>query len=299
MLDGFYQSVICFYMTYLLYAPANSVTAHGRDLNDRTRMGVFVACSAVVASNTYVLLNTYRWDWLTVLINIISSLLIWLCTGIYASVIASGQFYNGAAEVFGTLNFWAMTFLTVTLCLAPRFAIKSFQKIYMPRDVDIIREQVIMGKFKYLDNYEAYVPPTAGAGAGTMSATSSDLIKPIDKSAGKPMDVPEDERPIYPPSVAPTATTRAHRSQNGSDGTDYAASLDLRHHPQQSVDRGPTTSFERARASMDQLRPSFEQSDNFTSAAMLARHEPGQTGTSTPQNGLTLHSEERHPSNYR
>lgn len=296
MLDGFYQSVICFYMTYLLYAPANSVTAHGRDLNDRTRMGVFVACSAVVASNTYVLLNTYRWDWLTVLINVISSLLIWLCTGIYSSVIASGQFYYGAAEVFGTLNFWALTFLTVTLCLAPRFAIKSFQKIYMPRDVDIIREQVIIGKFKYLDNYEAYVPPTAG----NMSATSSDLIKPIDKSASRQNNMPEDERPIYPPSVAPTATTRAHRSQNGSDGTDYATSLDFRHAPQQSVDRGGPTSFERARASMDQLRPSFEQNDNFTSAAMLARHEQGGASRpSSPQNGLILHSEERHPSNHR
>ncbi|KAK2760297.1 hypothetical protein FQN54_002365 [Arachnomyces sp. PD_36] len=293
MLDGFYQSVVCFFMTYLLFAPANAITANGRDF-DRTRMGVFVACSAVVASNTYILLNTYRWDWLTVLINVISSLLIWLCTGIYAAVIASGQFYNGAAEVFGTLNFWAVTLLSVTLCLAPRFAIKSFQKIYMPRDVDIIREQVIQGKFKYLDNYEAYVPPKAG----DMSTTSSDLIKPIDKSAGRQMNVPEDERPIYPPSVAPTATTRAHRSQNGSDGTDYTASLDFRHRHQQSVERGPS-SFDRARASMDQLRPSFEQSNDMTSAAMLARHERGRSRPPSPQNGLTLHSESRHPSNYQ
>ena len=283
-------------MTYLLYAPAQSTTSDGRDLNDRMRLGVFVACSAVVASNTYVLLNTYRWDWLTVLINIISSLLIWLCTGIYSAVLASGQFYNAAAEVFGTLNFWALTFLTVTLCLAPRFAIKSFQKIYMPRDVDIIREQVIMGKFKYLDNYEAYVPPAAGAMA--MSTTSSDLIKPVDKSAPRPIDVPEDERPIYPPSVAPTATTRNHRSQNGSDGTDYTASLDFRHRPQQSTDRGPT-SFDRARASMDQLRPSFEANNDFTSAAMLARHECGRSRPPSPQNGLILHSQERHPSNYQ
>lgn len=296
MLDGFYQSIICFFMTYLLYAPANSVTPDGLDLNDRTRMGVSVACSAVVASNTYILLNTYRWDWLTVLINVISSLLIWLCTGIYSSVLASAQFYDGAREVFGNLNFWAVTFLSVTMCLAPRFAIKSFQKIYMPRDVDIIREQVILGKFKYLDNYEAYVPPTAG---GDMSTTSSDLIKPIDKNVGRPTDVPEDERPIYPPSVAPTATTRAHRSQNGSDGTEYTASLDFRHHHQQSVERGPQ-SFDRARASMDQLRPSFEQSNDLTSAAMLARHERSRSPRPpSPQNGLTLHSEQKHPSNYQ
>lgn len=266
MLDGFYQSLICFFMTYLLYRPATGVTDNGLDLSDRNRMGVFVACSAVTASNTYILLNTYRWDWLTVLINAISSLLIFFWTGVYTSVDSSGQFYRAAREVFGTLTFWALTFLTVTMCLCPRFTIKSIQKIYFPKDVDIVREQVVTGYFKYLDEYEAYVPPTAR----DLSPASTDLGK-IDVSTKRPKSVPEDERPIYPPSVAPTATTHNPRSQNGSDGTGYTASLEFRHQQQQSIDHGP--SYDRVRRSMDPVRSSFEVTRDFTSAAMLSRME--------------------------
>ncbi|PGH34099.1 phospholipid-translocating ATPase [[Emmonsia] crescens] len=267
MLDGLYQSIICFFMTYLIYRPATGVTSNGLDLSDRMRMGVFVACSAVIASNTYILLNTYRWDWLTVLINVISTLLLFFWTGVYTSVDSSGQFYRAGEEVFGTLAFWALTFLTVTICLAPRFTVKALQKIYVPRDVDIIREQVIAGKFKYLDEYEAYVPPTAR----DMSPASTDLGKPIDVSTKRSKSMPEDERPIYPPSVAPTATTHNPRSQNGSDGTGYSASLEFRHQQQQSLDRG--ASYDRVRQSMDPVRSSFEASRDFTSAAMLTRME--------------------------
>ncbi|EEP79669.1 hypothetical protein UREG_04515 [Uncinocarpus reesii 1704] len=287
MLDGFYQSVICFYMTYLFYQPAQNVTENGLDLADRMRMGIFVGCSAVIASNTYILLNTYRWDWLSVLLNVISSLLIFFWTGVYSSVSSSGQFYKAASEVFGGLPFWAVTLLTVTICLAPRFAVKSFQKIYFPRDVDIIREQVVLGRFKHLEDYEAYVPPTAG----TLALSNSNLDKPVEVTTTKrATDLPEDERPIYPPSVAPTANTHNPRSQNGSDGTGYTASLDLRHQPQHSLDRArqssdfrhyPRHSVDRARQSFDmparpsteRARTSFEASNDFTSAAMLARME--------------------------
>ncbi|KAI5288411.1 hypothetical protein KEM54_005229, partial [Ascosphaera aggregata] len=161
MLDGLYQSIVCFFMSYLAFYKAVPMTENGRDISDRMRMGVFVACFAVIVSDVYVLLNTYRWDWLTVLINAISILLFWAWTGIYTSFTSSGQFYRAASEVFGSASFWALLFLTSVMCLAPRFAIKSVHKIYWPLDVDIIREQIRLGRFKFLDNYVAYVPPSA------------------------------------------------------------------------------------------------------------------------------------------
>ncbi|KAI5293450.1 hypothetical protein KEM52_005521, partial [Ascosphaera acerosa] len=166
MLDGLYQSIICFFMSYLAFYKAVPLTENGRDIADRMRMGVFVACFAVIVSDVYVLLNTYRWDWLTVLIDAISILLFWFWTGIYTAFTSSGQFYKAAPEVFGAASFWAMMFLTTIMCLAPRFAIKSIHKIYWPLDVDIIREQIRLGRFRYLDNYEAYVPPSAGTRSG-------------------------------------------------------------------------------------------------------------------------------------
>jgi len=71
--DGIYQSVICFFMAYMVFAPATFATENGRGVADTSRMGVYVACATIVVVNTYVLLNTYRWDWLILLIVSIST----------------------------------------------------------------------------------------------------------------------------------------------------------------------------------------------------------------------------------
>lgn len=285
MADGLYQSLICFFMPYLLYSRATFQTANGLDIADRTRMGVLVATSAVIASNTYIMLNSYRWDWLTTLINVISSLLIFLWTGIYSSVDASAQFYKSGAQVYGTLSFWVVLLLTVTICLLPRFTFKAFQKVFFPLDVDIIREQVTQGKFKFLEQYEAFVPPKAASAAASgqllsdESAASSDLGKPMQPSMKQ--DPFSDDQQIYTPSVAPTSRTHQthnHRSQNGSNGTNYASSLDTtQHYHTQPVDyvRG---SAERTRHSFDRVRHDFEANNELT------RVETGLTsGAQEPQ----------------
>ncbi|KAI9731195.1 MAG: hypothetical protein M1834_005388 [Cirrosporium novae-zelandiae] len=303
MLDGAYQSVICFFMAYLVFRPATSVTFNGLDISDRSRVGVYVCCAAVIVVNVYVLMNTYRWDWLMVLLVSISILLVWFWTGVFTTTTYSGSFYKAAPEVFGQLSFWALTLLTVIICLLPRFAAKAFQKLYMPYDVDVIREQIRQGKFDYLETYQASATPNK-----ISSASSSEISKAIDpKSKQAQLDEAEDERPIYPPSTAPTGTTHNPRSQNGSDGTEYTGftqSIDNPTRPsfdptrpscdraRPSLDRARPSydrarpsydrarpSFDRIRASMDRVRPSFEASNDFTSAALLARLESTQCAT--------------------
>jgi len=224
-------------------------------------MGVYVACATIVVVNTYILINQYRWDWLFVLIITISILLVYLWTAIYSAFKSVGQFYQTAGQIYGSPSFWATSAVTVFVCLLPRMASKVVQKLFFPRDIDIIREQVKQGKFAYL--YQ------------------------------------DDEmRPMYPPSVAPTATTAGKRgSGNGSDGTDgsgYAGagtftprrfSLE-RNRPsidrvrpsldviaRKSYDGRRRPSFDRVRSSMDRARSSFEATSDFTSAAMLSRME--------------------------
>ncbi|OQD64221.1 hypothetical protein PENPOL_c008G00605 [Penicillium polonicum] len=280
MADGMYQSIICFFMPYLLYAPANFVNESGRNVNDRARIGILVASCAVLASNLYIMMNTYRWDWFTSLINAISSLLIFLWTGIYTSFTSSGQFFHSAAEVYGSLSYWIVLLMTVVICLLPRFTFNSVQKVFFPLDVDIIREQVTLGKFKYLDAIEdPPMPPKEGspkpAARSDESATSSEIVKPVQPAMKQDTTVLDEERPFYAPSVAPTANTHNPRSQNGSNGTNYTASLDQYPRPQ-SVDY-VRRSHDRTRHSFDRSRPSFEQSNDFTSAAMLSRVESSQT----------------------
>jgi phospholipid-translocating ATPase len=278
MFDGVYQSVICFFMGYLLFAPATFVTKSGLGVDDTSRMGVYIACATVAVVNIYVLLNTYRWDWLMLLIVAISILLIWFWTGVYSSFSASFRFYRSAKEVYGTLTFWTLTLLTIIVCLLPRFSAKFIQKNFFPLDVDIIREQIRQGYFNYLNE-----PGSATGSSADSSTTSSQLTKPMKVNGKGPASIPDSERPIYPPSET-TAKTRNPRSQNSSDGTDKTRpSLDLviptHHRP--SV--GPMrSSFERSRQSMDRLRPSFEGSRDFTSAALLTRLESSHSNPYSP-----------------
>lgn len=280
MLDGLYQSVICFSMAYILFVPANSVTTNGLNIDDRERFGVYIGIAAVICINTYILLNTYRWDWLICLLVAVSVLLIWFWTGVYSAFVGSAYFYKAAAQCFGQPTFWAVTTLSVILSLLPRFFIKFAQKVYFPYDIDIIREQVRQGKFDYLELKDGH--PAASVESST---ASSDIAKPS-KHFHYP-SVDEDQRPIYPPSVAPTATTRNPRSQNGSDGTEYTRHRRSLEQPavRQSIDRVRPSydrarpSYDRIRASMDRIRPSYEQSNDFTSAALLTRLESSQSAT--------------------
>jgi len=216
MLDGLYQSVICFFFGYLNFRPATFNSETGRDINDFQRMGVFVACPAVVIVNSYILLNTYRWDWFLLLVTVISSLLIFFWTGVYTSFTAGFTFQGSGAEVYGALSFWCNFFLTVIVALMPRFAIKSFQKIYMPRDVDIVREQIRQGRFDYLKNVE----PDSVSPAAEKVTLDSGSDSETSKSRKQAPEMSEDQRPIYPPSVSHTATTHTHTA-NGSDSTEY------------------------------------------------------------------------------
>lgn len=261
MLDGIYQSLICFFMTYLVFQPATFATDSGRNVNDAKRMGVYVANPTIVVVNTYILLNTYRWDWLMLLITAISTLLVFFWTGVYSTSTLGFTFYEAGAQVFGQLTFWTNTLLTVIVCLLPRFAIKAYQKIYSPYDVDVVREQVKLGRFadrKLIMSEKA------------SSVSSSDVSR--QKQNGN-VNVSDDERPIYPPSLAQTGTTQNPSSQNGSDRTEYAGDRQSLERPMRpSLDR-PRPSFERMRASMDRIRPSYQQSNDITTAAMLTRVE--------------------------
>lgn len=287
MVDGVYQSAIAFYFVYLIFSSGTFATGNGLDIAELKRMGIFVATIAVCAANFYVLFNTFRWDWLIVLVVIISTMFIWFWTGVYTSFTASAQFYKGGAEVYGSLTFWAVLLLATIACLLPRFTVKAIQKMYFPLDVDIIREQVKQGKFDYLKKTDAYLPPPPEK---AMSKVSSDASK---YKAANVQEGDDDARPIYPPSVAPTANTHNQRSQNGSNSTDYTfrRSIEALPHHRISIDR-PRPSYDRARMSMDRVRPSFEASNDFTSAAMLTRmessHSRNSIGAQPQTSGYTM-----------
>ncbi|KAG5992863.1 hypothetical protein E4U43_003642 [Claviceps pusilla] len=280
MIDGIYQSVMVFFIPYLLFMPGKSVTFNGLGLEDRLRFGAYVAHPAVLAINGYILMNTYQWDWLMLLIVAISDIFIFFWTGVYTSFTSSNYFYHTAAQVYGEATFWAVFFIVPVICLFPRFAIKSLQKVYLPYDVDIIREQERMGRFAHLKDNASSHSSSDGGGEKVSSKKSAASESPKRPKHGGFGSVDEDLRPIYPPSTATRATATTHnRTQNGSDSTNYTAnrmSLDIPVHCRPSIDRA-RPSYDRMRASMDRVRPSFEASSDFTSAARLSRIESSQS----------------------
>ncbi len=147
MLDGLYQSVISFFFPYLMYTSGRFVRGDGLSLDHRYWIGIMVGVIASTSCNIYVLLHQNRWDWLSLLIIFLSILVIFFWTGVWTVGTNAGEFYSAASETFSSMSFWCILFLGIVVNILPRFVFDSIRTIYFPKDIDIIREQVKLGKF--------------------------------------------------------------------------------------------------------------------------------------------------------
>ncbi|RXW17346.1 hypothetical protein EST38_g8500 [Candolleomyces aberdarensis] len=147
MADGLYQSAVVFFVPYLVwtYGTPNSWT--GRTINGLSDFGTTVAVSAIFAANTYVGLNTRYWTAITWIVVLGSTIVMWVWVIVY-SFFPSQDFIDEAFILFGTVPFWTTVFLTVAICLFPRFLVKIFKSAYLPLDKDIIREAWVVGDLK-------------------------------------------------------------------------------------------------------------------------------------------------------
>lgn len=299
MVDGIYQSVMSFFIPYVFVVLTATAASNGLDVAERTRLGAYIAHPAVFTINLYILINTYRWDWLMILVVVISNLFIFFWTGIYTAFTYAAAFYQAAPQVYQELTFWMSFLITPAICLLPRLVIKCIQKQRFPYDVDIIREQIARGGYATIESSSAAAAD--GLGLEGASSGSSEVSGKKNKHAHY-ASVDEDRRPIYPPSVA----THNTRTQNGSDGTNYTMhnrmSFDMRQEDEltqevnvrPSIDRA-RPSYDRIRASMDRVRPSLEASNDFTSAARLSRIESSRSthdhdGVSSGQRRFNLNT---------
>ncbi|KAK3330993.1 hypothetical protein B0H66DRAFT_84405 [Apodospora peruviana] len=307
MLDGIYQSVVSFFIPFVFVVLTAAASGNGLDIAERTRLGCYIAHPAVITINTYILINTYRWDWLMLLVVALSDLFIFFWTGVYSMATTSaGSFYQSAPQVYQELTFWMCLIVTPTICLLPRLVVKCIQKQRFPYDVDIIREQIRLGQFASIEGKTAAegTPVDENGIEGASAGSSESSTRRGKAKHAHYASVDEDRRPIYPPSVTTTHNTR---TQNGSDGTNYTMhdrdrrSLDARLEEDEitemdqempvrpSIDRA-RPSYDRIRASMDRVRPSLEASNDFTSAARLSRIESSHSaqGQSSGQRRFNL-----------
>ncbi|KAG2004863.1 phospholipid-translocating ATPase [Coprinopsis cinerea AmutBmut pab1-1] len=147
MLDGLYQSVVVFFIPYLVWTYGSPVSWTGKTIESISDFGTTVAVSAIFAANTYVGMNTNYWTVMTWIVVIGSTVVMWLWVIIY-SFFPSHDFIDEAAILFGTVPFWTTVLLTVAICLAPRFIQKYISTVYFPLDKDIVREMWVKGDLK-------------------------------------------------------------------------------------------------------------------------------------------------------
>ncbi|KAK4231056.1 putative type IV phospholipid-transporting ATPase [Podospora fimiseda] len=300
MADGVYQSAACFFIPFVFVTLTATAAGNGLDIAERTRLGCYIAHPAVITINAYILINTYRWDWLMLLAIFISDVFIFFWTGVYTASTFAGNFYQAAPQIYQELTFWMCFLIVPAICLLPRLVVKCIQKVTFPLDVDIIREQAKNGMIDDTDATTGASSTVEGLeGTSTGSSTSSGKLSGKLSSRSRKSkhqhyaSVDEDRRPIYPPSIAATHNTR---TQNASDGTNYMMqgrrSMELpddepeRVQPEPamarpSIDRA-RPSYDRVRRSMDRVRPSFEASNDFTSAARLSRIESTHSAQGLP-----------------
>lgn len=169
MTDGFYQSLVSFFFPYLMYYKSFT-TMGGLSADHRFFIGVVVTCISCIASNTYVWMQQYRWDWISFICNIFGGLVIFAWTGIYTCFVKSQEFYKAAAVMFGTAAFWACFAVGLLLCLLPRFCYDSLRRLISPKDLEIIRECVVRGDYqKYPEDYDPTDPNRAAVNIDTES----------------------------------------------------------------------------------------------------------------------------------
>nr|CAG8507514.1 1340_t:CDS:10 [Entrophospora candida] len=112
VLDAFYQSIICYFVSFGLLQFGQS-HANGLSNDGLEDLGTLVAASVIATTNLYVGLNTFNWTWM-------------------------------AADriLYTEIDFWMSIALSVIISILPRFVVKYLHKTYWPIDTDIIREEV-------------------------------------------------------------------------------------------------------------------------------------------------------------
>jgi phospholipid-translocating ATPase len=144
VLDGIYQSAVCFFVSYGLsgFGSSHPTGLTNNGLND---LGTIVAGSVIVTVNLYVGLNIMNWTWLA-FVTIILSILSFYAWVEFYSIWSSFGFFRMDLILFTELEFWFGIAITVIISLLPRFTVKYLHKSYWPTDTDIIREKVHMEK---------------------------------------------------------------------------------------------------------------------------------------------------------
>ncbi|KAJ1846933.1 phospholipid transporting ATPase, partial [Coemansia sp. RSA 486] len=127
--------------------------------------------AVVIAASLCVGFNSWQWNWLMA-VAITFSIVVCIA---YIGISSAVRYYSlegVATSVMSTLEFWFGVVISVVVALLPRFTVRSWQKLYSPRDLDIIREIKVLHRpwygqvFVDPDSPNEYSPSKKNGGFG-------------------------------------------------------------------------------------------------------------------------------------
>ncbi|KAG0239908.1 hypothetical protein B0O80DRAFT_491333 [Mortierella sp. GBAus27b] len=139
VLDGLYQSVICFFIPWYL---SNDLYASGHSTNDLVALGTLISACSVVVANLYVGLNMFHWTKMVFAVIFGSIIVFFLYCWVYANFFTvDNTFYGMDVIILSSPAFWLAIILSVVLTMLPHYAYKYIRQYVKPNDIIIVREQ--------------------------------------------------------------------------------------------------------------------------------------------------------------
>ena len=156
--DGVYQSLVAFFFPYFAFLRTFQEKS-GIMFDHRFSLGVFVTAISCSSSNIYVFLRQYRWDWVSFVAVAASIFMVIIWTFVWTAGLWSSEFYQMAEQVYPRAVYWLCVVVGICVCLMPLFFYEVVQKLFFPRDCDIVRERVHLGAYDaYPDKYDPTDP---------------------------------------------------------------------------------------------------------------------------------------------
>ncbi|KLO12310.1 phospholipid-translocating P-type ATPase [Schizopora paradoxa] len=147
MFDGLYQSVIVFFIPYLVWTLGPAVSWDGKAMDSLADFGTTASVAAILCANLYVGLNTHYWTIITWIVVVGSCLVSLIWIGIY-SLFNTPDFNDELVVLYGSVIFWATVTLAIVAAIGPRYVVKFISTSFMPLDRDIVREMWVLGDLK-------------------------------------------------------------------------------------------------------------------------------------------------------
>ncbi|KAJ2593864.1 hypothetical protein H4R99_005965 [Coemansia sp. RSA 1722] len=170
VIDGLYQSLVIFFTFYLFTYQSDVQNSNGRTWG-RSDLSTGPTVAVVIAASLCVGFNSWQWNWLMA-VAITFSIVVCIA---YIGISSAVRYYSlegVATSVMSTLEFWFGVVISVVVALLPRFTVRSWQKLYSPRDLDIIREIKVLHRpwygqvFVDPDSPNEYSPSKKNGGFG-------------------------------------------------------------------------------------------------------------------------------------